>query len=458
MESTQAPAGTGINLVGFFRAEFGQGEVARRLAAALRHVGIPHTTVAYENTPQRQEHPFEQVEGEVQDVNVLCLNAEHVVEFASSATGRELLRGRYTVGVWFWETNRFPGYLRPALKLVDEIWVASDFVRDAIAAETLVPVLTFPLPVEAAGAPTVDRAALDLPRDRFVFSFVFDFYSTVERKNPDGLIRAYQQAFGASDGAFLVLKSINGGSFPNELRRLHDLAAGRDDIRIVDGFVPADHVRAYTALADCAVSLHRSEGFGLMLAEAMAQAKPTIATGFSGNLAFMDETNSFLVPAEATVLGHDVGPYPAGSVWGEPNLDRASALMREVIANADGARERGERGRRTIAERNSVERTSLFLRERLPVIEELRQSRPPSPASEATAFLVHGPRLPWNEPTRLGRTGLLLRRLLARALRPYTVRQREFEHSVVDALRELELAVAELRDRLAELERQREGS
>jgi glycosyltransferase involved in cell wall biosynthesis len=441
----------GVNLVGFFSAEFGQGEVARRLDRALRHARIPHTTIPYEQVPHRQEHAFEHSAGKLHDVNILCLNAEHVLGFAAGP-GRALLDGRYTIGVWFWETSRFPGYLRPAIKLVDEIWVASDFVRDAISAETLVPVETFPLPVEVDQPSHLTRTDLALPEDRFLFSFVFDFYSTVARKNPDGLIQTYRRAFGAADGAALAVKSINGDRFPDELGRLRELAAGREDIRVVDAFVPAGHARAYTALADCAVSLHRSEGFGLMLAEAMAYGKPAIATAYSGNLTFMDESNSFLVPAETTILTEEVTPYPAGSVWGDPNLDEAARLMREVVASPERAREVGERGRRTIADRHSLERTAEFLRERLGAI----GGRPPTtPAREATAFLVQGPRLAWDRPTRLGRGGLVLRRLLRRALRPYTARQNEFEHVVVDALRELELGVDDLRRRLDELERQR---
>ena len=105
--------------------------------------------------------------------------------------------------------------------------MASSFVASAIAAETSIPVLTFPLPVESPSPTTLTRSDISLPEDRFVFSFVFDFYSTVERKNPCGLIEAYTRAFGPSDGALLLLKSINGESFPDEMSRLREARAGR---------------------------------------------------------------------------------------------------------------------------------------------------------------------------------------------------------------------------------------
>jgi glycosyltransferase involved in cell wall biosynthesis len=472
---------TGVNLVGFFHAEFGQGEVARRLDAALRHAGIPHRTIAHEAGLHRQEHPFEHAEGEDYPVNVLCLNAEHLLGFAA-AGGSELLVDHYTVGVWFWETSRFPDYLRPALKFVDEVWVASNFVASAIGAETSVPVVTFPLPVTVQPPGPVSRADLAIPDDRFAFAFVFDFHSTVERKNPDGLIAAYRRAFEPEDGAFLLVKSINGDQFPRQARALMDAANGRPDIRVVDGFVPAEQVRAYAALADSVVSLHRSEGFGLTLAEAMAHGKPVVATGYSGNLTFMNDGNSYLVPYSLTELESDVGPYPAGSIWAEPQLEEAARLMRSIFERREEALERGERGRRTIASNHSLEATEAFLAERMPAIDALlaKRSAVKTPARIAADYLVRGPVLSWDEPTRkLGRLGVVARKGLLRILRPYLVRHAEFEHAVVDALRELELArlqeqmraerlealagtleerIRRLRRRIEELERQRDGT
>jgi glycosyltransferase involved in cell wall biosynthesis len=443
----------GVNLVGFLTAEFGQGEVARRLDAALRHAGIPHRTIPYEEVPHRQEHPFEHASSDDDyDVNVLCLNAEHLLGFATR--GSDLLVDHYSVGVWFWETSRFPVYLKPALKFVDELWVASNFVASAIGAETSIPVVTFPLPVEVPKQTSVTRAELGLPDDRFVFVFVFDFYSTVERKNPDGLIEAFKRAFEPDDGAFLLVKSINGGEFPDDLRRLEQAAEGRPDIRVVDGFAPAEHIRAYAALTDAAVSLHRSEGFGLTVAEAMAHGKPVIATGYSGNLAFMNEGNSYLVPYSLTELEDDVGSYPAGSIWAEPDLDEAARLMRRVVENPEEARERGERGRKTIEEEHSLEATARFLTGRMPSVAALstKQKEVKTPTGYAADYLARGPQLSWTARTRLGRPGVWMRKVLLRVLRPYLARHSEFEHAVVDALRELELWRAQEQMRGARLD------
>ena len=114
----------GVNVVGFFRAEFGQGEAARRLVAALDRTGLEYTTVTYERIPHRQEHPFIERDGELFPANVVSLNAEHLVQFALDS-GRDLLRNRYSAGLWFWETSRFPRQFRHAFDYVDEVWVAA---------------------------------------------------------------------------------------------------------------------------------------------------------------------------------------------------------------------------------------------------------------------------------------------------------------------------------------------
>lgn len=450
---------TGVNLIGFFRAEFGQGEVARRLAAALEGAGVPHSTtliteIPHRYIPHRQDHTFkERLASGDHGTNIVCLNAEHLPVYAET-TGRDVLADRYNVGVWFWETSQFPEELHGALDYVDEVWAASTFVADAIAAETWKPVLTFPLPVLKPPLSALPRAELRLPPDDFVFVFVFDFFSTAERKNPIGLIEAFKRAFEPDSGALLVIKSINGEKQPAELARLTKHAAGRPDIVIDDGYVDSDRVSSLIAAADCYVSLHRSEGFGLTIAEAMAYGKPAIATGYSGNLAFMNEDNSYLVPFALTTVPEDCGPYPAGAAWADPNLDAAAALMRRVFEHPDEARERAERGREAVLERHSVERTGSFLAERLTQIDRLRaeRERVTTPARRVEEYVAAGPTTSWDAPSRFGFFGRLYRRLLRRALQPYLVRQREFELAVAAGLEQAEAMAQRQRDQLKRLE------
>jgi glycosyltransferase involved in cell wall biosynthesis/2-polyprenyl-3-methyl-5-hydroxy-6-metoxy-1,4-benzoquinol methylase len=442
----------GVNVVGFFRAEFGQGEAARRVVAGLERARLPFTTVTYDRVPHRQEHPFAERDGEAYPSNIVCLNPEHLVQF-SLDSGRDLLRNRYSAGLWFWETSRFPAQFRHALDYVDEVWVASDFVRETVARETSKPVLTFPLPVLVPEPPELTRADLGLPEDPFVFLFVFDFFSTLARKNPLGLIEAFTRAFPDPGRALLYLKSINGSRAPSDLARVQDAAAARPDIVLSDGYVDVDRLTALTALCDCYVSLHRSEGFGLTIAEAMAFGKPAIATAYSGNLAFMDEESSYLVPYTPATLDEAVGPYPAGTVWADPDLDEAAGLMRHVVDDPDDARRVGALGKAAVEDRQSLERATEFLGDRVPQLDRLRLERDAheTAGSRAAEFLAFGPSLSWEASSR-GFVGRAYRRVLQRLLRPYTMRQRELETQLVHGIEDLERSRDSLDSRLRSLD------
>jgi hypothetical protein len=219
-------------------------------------------------------------------------------------------------------------------------------------------------------------------------------------------------------------------------------------------------MRGLVANSDCFVSLHRSEGFGFSLAEAMAYEKPVIATRYSGNLTFMNDRNGYLVGFGLTPVPPGSANYPAGALWADPDLDDAAAAMRRVVAHPDEARERGVRGRETILSQHSLERTAQFVGERLEQIGQLprRERRYESSVDRAARFLAVGPSLSWGaRSSRFGGLGVFARRLLLRILRPYLVRQREWESLVVESLRQSEATAREQAERLEQLERLVEG-
>ena len=238
--------------------------------------------------------------------------------------------------MWAWEASAIPDGWDDAFALVDEIWTYSDYVTSALSAASPVPVVTLPQPVL-----TPQAAAGPLPielGDAFTFLFTFDFFSTSRRKNPLGLVEAFTRAFEPADGARLVIKTFNGDAKPESLAQLERAAAARDDIEVIDRFLPVAEKDALLARADAYVSLHRAEGFGLSLAEAMLLGKPAIATGYSGNLQFMTPANSWLAGYELTPVGEGVEIYPPDALWAEPDLDHAAALMREVRAGGEEVR------------------------------------------------------------------------------------------------------------------------
>jgi glycosyltransferase involved in cell wall biosynthesis len=416
----------GVNVAGYLRAELGVGEAARRLITGLEASGIPHSTITYRRTWSRQEHPFSRDASlAAYDTNIVCVNADEIANFRADAP--QLFLQRYTIGLWFWEVSRFPRALHHAFELVDEVWVASEYVREAIAAATTKPVLVAPLPVESPPRPLLTRAEVGLP-DGFVFLFSFDFLSVAERKNTTGLIDAFTRAFAPGEGPTLVVKTINGERVPESLERLRQAAAGRDDIRVVDGYVTARERDALMALCDCYVSLHRSEGYGLTMAEAMAAAKPVIATAYSGNMAFMHERNSLLVPYRLSPIPEGCDPYPPGAEWAEPDLDEAARLMRSVWESPEGARMLGRRAQEDILRRNTPQRTAEFIARRL---DEIRVERSARATDTRRAPLPGTPLLTTGHryPTRVAR------RMLHRLLWPYLVEQQTFDTAVAEALR-----------------------
>jgi hypothetical protein len=252
-----------------------------------------------------------------------------------------------------------------------------------------------------------------------------------------------------------VIKTINGQKQAGELKRLMDAASEHPDIRVVDEYVSGEEMRGLVANSDCFASLHRSEGFGFSLAEAMVYEKPVIATRYSGNLTFMNDENSYLVGFGLAPVPPGSANYPAGALWADPDLDDAAAEMRRVIERPDEARARGALGRETILSHHSLERTAQFLSDRLDQIARLPIKERPqqSPVERAARFLAVGPSLSWTAPSgRFGRVGVLARRALQRILRPYLVRHREWESLVVDSLRRNEAAAKEQAERLEQLE------
>jgi glycosyltransferase involved in cell wall biosynthesis len=363
-----------VTVTGYFYAELGLGEAARLLLTALDSTSARYIAVSCRDTESRQGHPFKEqaVGGVHSDVNIICINADQIPRFARKA-GPEFFRDRHTVGIWFWEVEDFPA-AHPGFEFVDEIWVASDYIQKTLQKNSPKPVFCFPLPIPVReGTPAISKAELGLP-ETFVFLFSFDYLSVFERKNPLALIQAFQEAFAPGEGPVLFIKSINGDKDIVNLERTRFAASDRPDIKIVDRYLAAGHHDALMARCDCYVSLHRAEGFGLTMAEAMAWGKPVIGTNYSGNLAFMTDANSFLCPFELRPIGIGVAPYSPETRWAEPDIHEAARLMRHVYENPKEGAARGRRAQQDLRATNSSQAAALFITNRLA---EIRRNHTP---------------------------------------------------------------------------------
>lgn len=360
----QAPLG--VNLAGYIGAESGLGEAARASIRALALAGIPTALNDVPGVQRATDRTFTAFSADnPHPVNLVHLNADNMVPFRL-ARGRRYFRGRYTIGFWFWELSRFRHEWAGAFRVVDEVWAATRFASDAIRAASPVPVVRMPLPVTVPRADAVGRAHFGLPARRFIFLFTFDVSSQLERKNPLAVVRAFQRSGAAARGALLVLKFTNGDFDREAVDRL--AAAAGPGVVLFDGYMARPELNALVGACDCYVSLHRSEGFGLTMAEAMALGKPVVATAYSGNMDFMSADTAALVACRLVPLDRHHGPYPPGFEWAEPDVDDAARAMRVLASSPDGAAELGRRGADAVRSILGPEAAAARYRRRLEAI------------------------------------------------------------------------------------------
>ncbi len=338
----------GVNLIGYHGSDAGLGVAVRRVARALDAAEIPWSEFAYDRTDSRQrdrgttrpaDAPFR--------VNLILITADQLPLFVADA-GREVLEDRYNIGLWYWETDVMTSSQRASFDLVDEVWGATTYLRDVFAAQTRKPVIHQPIPLVFPDTPDRATARRRLGfDDRFTVLFSFDFLSISYRKNPLGLLDAFHRAF--PDGsARLILKSINGDRRLDEKEELADAVAGVAGAELWDRYLDGDERLALVAAADCYASLHRSEGLGLTIAEAMAAGTPVIATDYSGTTDLTVDGSALLVDAVEVEIGSG-HYYPPEGHWAEPDLDQAAAHLRRLAADPELRERLAAAGRRSVA-------------------------------------------------------------------------------------------------------------
>ena len=436
----------GVNIAGYFDSALGVGEAARQVRGALERAGVATASITLPERRSRgpgqsrppQEPPF--------PATLICANAD-AMEGAWDWLGPRFLESR-TIAMWWWEVEVFPERWQRAFDGLDEVWVGSRFVADAIAPTAPVPVLTMPVPVVAREPSSLTREELGLP-EGFLFLFTFDFASGFERKNPLGVIDAFTRAFPGGSGASLAIKHIGSEGHEAEAARLEEAAAGHPDVHLVGGHLPAQDQAALTAACDCYVSLHRSEGFGLTLAEAVLARRPVVATGYSGPMDFLGSSTAFLVDYELAPVGPGNDPYPVEARWARPDLDQAGRLMREVCADPEHAAQRAERALARLDRSTSPSAAGGAMSRRLARLQGLPPDRAGSSGSLDLTELERRVAADFvNASNPLRR---LIGRLSERITRPRAVHQRRVDEELVRAVRSLDERVQGLANAQATL-------
>ncbi len=323
----------GINLLGNIRAEIGLGQSCRLLFSLLLRTDenvIAKEFLVSHGEFRNEDHSFDEyVEDQIKyDVNIIHMEPPELIR----KYGLERLKdidGRYNIGFWLWELERLPKAWIPATDIVDEIWTPSEFVSNAVRAATNKPVYTVPYAIDAPCNDEFDRTYFGLPKDQFLYLVMYDSNSTMDRKNPIGAINAYMKAFANEDPTVGIVVKINNVK-EKDLFELNQLLGQYHNVYYLTKTLSKVEVNSLIKDVDVFISLHRAEGFGLVMAEAMLNGTPCVATNWSSNTEFMDEQSACMVDYKKVLIRKTAGAYEKGMMWAEPDVDEAAGYIRRL--------------------------------------------------------------------------------------------------------------------------------
>jgi glycosyltransferase involved in cell wall biosynthesis len=361
----------GLNLVGFYRAILGVGESVR---CAARAAGAAHLPLACIDLKLFCKNPLtdDTFAARLQTENPHPVNVFHLDAPVSGDIdhhhGAGFRAGKYNIGYWAWELPELPDTWIPFADYFDEIWTPSHFATEAIAQKVPVPVLTMPHAISFARPQGDCRGKFGLPPDQFLFLFLYDLNSYSERKNPAAALEAFRRSGLAGRGAALVIKVHNAANNAADFARLQTAAAGLPGTILINQVLSRQEIYELEAACVCFVSLHRSEGFGLAVAESMYLGKPVISTDWSATAEYVNANNGCPVRCRLVQLERQHGPYAKGQIWAEPAVDHAAEWMQRLFADRTLGRQLGAAACTTIEERFSPAVIGARYRRRLEAI------------------------------------------------------------------------------------------
>lgn len=326
------------------------GEHVRCVFRSLRSVGIsPAIVDVYglnEPEPDTEVELMPYVESTTRKLNIYHINGDEVNQALATLAYSSAPSVSYNVIYPAWELANYPKVWARELERFDEVWAPSHFIKKGISAVVQRPVIHMPLACEVFLSNFQGRRVFGIPENAFVYLFFFDLRSYSSRKNPEAVLAAFRRLLKCRPYAkcVLVLKVSGAEIAPDTYEKLRkEVMDLHDRVIFIAKTLTDNEAKNLIRCSDCFVSLHRSEGFGRGLAEAMYLGKPVIATGYSGNMDFTSSDTTMLVDYTLIPVERNKYPHWAGQFWAEPDLDQAVQHMAKVYDDPYYARKLGQK-------------------------------------------------------------------------------------------------------------------
>ena len=354
---------SGVNLFTYCHMKNSAGVEARLLEQMLQDANIPYHIIDLED-------PLcvKNMDGELYNVNLIVCHVANKLEFYMLQAGIDL-RDFYNIGYMAWELPSLPDSLLSSLDMFQEMWTLSDFCTGAIGMKATVPVLSVPLFADSNTSVIENgRDYFGFDKDIFLFMLAYDCNSYVSRKNPQAAVEAFLKAFSPQDSNVgLVIKLTYPDNYKDHIVELKQQLAPYPHVYFIEQYLSDEEMRTLIQASDTYVTLHRSEGLGLIPLEAMLLGTPVISTAWSGNMEYMTHMNTALVGYEMVpVDGRYVGSVPGDDlVWAEPDVAEAAEHMRRMVIDAQWREKLIANGKFTAEKCFSVANISKIARDRL---------------------------------------------------------------------------------------------
>lgn len=363
----------GVNFFGPYDAKDSIGRAASLNIKCLESAGIPYDLYPLPRPMQGKTEDYAIIDEQLiyslkHKINLFHFNARRVPQYFSRLQINSLKKF-YNIGFWVHEMQSFPGLWAQQMKYFDEIWTPSSFCQNAISLSANIPVLKFSYPIEnRAVSPRILARLTGTKFTEFNFLTIFDVNSDAERKNPLFTIQAFLEVYKSINSVRLILKTRNLNSDKLLAEKLYKLVKQHSNITIIDGYIENSQLQELYEITDVYVSLHRAEGFGLTISDAMSQGIPVLVTGFSGNMEFCNASDTRTTLYDLKEIGHNRPRFRNIDVWAEPNLEDAIEAFNDLVTNHLLWINKSLNARTRISKEFSIEHIGRQMGERLNLI------------------------------------------------------------------------------------------